>query len=335
MISLRKAEEHLNRRDELLKAAEDYFAKIIRLCGDDAVEFDGRAAEDLRDELRSLESQFKKTSPQPEFGSSFDALRQRLDSYRSLGNEKIARMREDLKNATAAMRVFADSVSAGSSDYELQLRQQVQRLNGLAGIDDLTRIRLGIREVSEAILESHQQMDRSHRLVISQLRDEIRTLHAAMDAEKNKRATDQSSGAWNRQAITERIDALLASNQQFCVLLVGITNWGRIQAQHSPNARQSALRAFLGEICKFLGAEPTVGRWNEQLFLGVIQGSPASALNISGELRRKLPKSFTVREGGSLSTVKLEASIGVVDRREGTDSARFYTKLSQLADTLG
>jgi GGDEF domain-containing protein len=334
MISLRRAADDLERKDILVRTAEEYYAKIIRICGDSAVEFEACAADNLREEIRSLEAQFRSTSPAPQFAQIHESLRQRLETYRNLGSQRIGRMREDLKSATAAMKVFADGVTDSAADHELRLRQEVQRLDTLGGSDDLNRIRTGIKEVSAAILESHQQLDRNNRLVISQLRDEIRTLHQAMDAERQRRFTDPASGAWNRQAMTERIDLLLANNQPFCVLVVAINNWTRIQGQYSQTARQAALRAFLGELQKFLGADSIVGRWSEQLFLGVIQENPASPLSISADLKNRLPKTYTIPDGALVYTVHLDTSIGVVDRREGIDAARFYVKLGQLTETL-
>ena len=335
MISLRKTADELERHDELLRSAGEYYARILRTCGDSAVEFEPRAADDLREGTRSLEAQFRHGFPEPEFAQTYDALRERLKTYQILGNERIGRMREDLKSATEAMQVFADSASVSAADHDLRLRQEVHRLDDLAGVDDLNQMRTGIKQISAAILESHLQFDRSNRLVISQLRDEIRTLHHAMDAERQRRFTDPASGALNRQAITERIDVLLANNDPFCALVLDIRNWSRIQSQYSPTARQAALRAFLEEFQKCLGEEPIVGRWSEQLFLGVIEGTPASALSISAALKHKLPKSYTVPDGAAVCSVKLDASIGIVDRREGIDRTRFYAKLAQLEETLG
>jgi GGDEF domain-containing protein len=207
MISLRKATDDLERKDELVRIAGEYFSKIIRTCGDTAVEFDLRAAEQLREEMHSLEAQFKQT----EFAQTYQSLRQSLETYQNLGRERIGRIREDLKSATEAMKGFADGVSVSAADHELRLRQEVQRLDHLSGSDNLNQIRTGIKEVSAAILESHEQLDRTHRVVISQLRDEIRTLHNAMGAERQRRLTDQTTGVWNRQAITERMDILLAN----------------------------------------------------------------------------------------------------------------------------
>ena len=330
MISLRKTADDLERKNELARLAGEYFSKIIRICGDTAVEFEPRAADQLREEVRLLESQFQQTA----IAQTYQSLRRSLETYQTLGRERIGRMREDLKSATEAMKVFANGVSVSAADHELRLRQEVQRLDHLSGSDNLNQIRTGIKEVSAAILESHEQLDRTNRLVISQLRDEIRTLHNAMGAERQRRLTDQTSGVWNRQAIKERMDILLASRQPFCVLVVGIGNWKRIQSQFSQTTREAALRAFLGELQKFLGEDPTLGRWSEQLYLGVIEGSPASALSITGELKKKLPKIYAVPHGASIHSVKLDASIGVVDRREGIDSARFYLKLTQLTETL-
>ena len=153
-------------------------------------------------------------------------------------------MREDLKSATEAMKAFRQWRFRQRSRSRIALKAGGPAPDHLSGSDNLNQIRTGIKEVSAAILESHEQLDRTNRLVISQLRDEIRTLHNAMGAERQRRLTDQTSGVWNRQAIKERMDILLASRQPFCVLVVGIGNWKRIQVPVFPNHPRSRAAGF-------------------------------------------------------------------------------------------
>ena len=65
MISLRKTANEMDLLQESLRAAEEYYSKLIRLCGDDAVEFDKPAADELREQLRLLDAQFKSTAGTP------------------------------------------------------------------------------------------------------------------------------------------------------------------------------------------------------------------------------------------------------------------------------
>ena len=334
MISLRKTSDAMETLEESVRAADECYTKTIRACSDCAVDFDAHALEEFREQLGLLEARTKGAATATEFRIACDSLRSQLEVYQSLGRERIGRIREDMKSAAAAMKVFADGVSNGSADYEVRLRQEVRRLENLAGSNDLPEIRSGIREATAAILESHQQLESSNRMVISQLRDEIRTLHQAIDVERQKRMTDRVSGAWNRQKITERLELLLSHDQPFCVLVVGISNWKRIQGRYSANALQAVVRAFLGSLQGLLGRDPVVGRWTDQLFLCVAEVDPSNAMSLSGELKKKMPTSYTVQDAGSVQAVKLETSIGVVDRRQGIDAARFYRKLEQLTEAL-
>ena len=244
-------------------------------------------------------------------------------------------MREDLKSASVALRVFSEGISSGSADYELQLRQELHQLESLAAIDDLSHVRAGIFASSAAILESHQRLDRSQRLVITQLKDEIRALHNAMENDRRRGYTDLFSGAWNRQKITERIDLLLAGTQPFWVLALQITNWRKLQSRHSQHVLQAAARAFLSTLRGLLQDECAVGRWSDDLYLAVIEVEPSAVLGVSTELKRKLPSLYTVPDGRSVQTVRLDLASGVVDRRQGVDAGRFYLKLKQITEALG
>ena len=85
-------------------------------------------------------------------------------------------------------------------------------------------------------------MRRSHQLVVTQLQDEIRTLHQAMDNERSRMDRDHASGAWNRQKLNERIEHLLRNNEPFCVLLVSTRNLRRLERQLEGAAREEVLR---------------------------------------------------------------------------------------------
>ena len=69
----------------------------------------------------------------PEFRVAYELLRNQLEHYQQLGRDRIRGMREDVKSAAVALRTFAEDISSGSGDYELELRQEVQRLERRVG----------------------------------------------------------------------------------------------------------------------------------------------------------------------------------------------------------
>jgi GGDEF domain-containing protein len=243
-------------------------------------------------------------------------------------------MRKDLQNAAAAMKVFAETVTASGNDCDLQLRQEVKQLEELAATDDIERIRCGIESTTGAIIRTYGELRRSHQLVVTQLQDEIRTLHQAMDNERSRMDRDHVSGAWNRQKLNERIERLLQQNDSFCVLLVSARNLRRLERQHSSAVMTDALRTLVQQFDGILGGEAMIGRWSEDVFSAILDMDPSSAMALSTEINRKLSMSFPVWTSGVAQMLTIETSTGIVDRRRDSDPSKFYRKLEQMAAAM-
>jgi len=243
-------------------------------------------------------------------------------------------MRKDLQNAAAAMKVFAESVTSTGDDCEVQLRSEVSRLGALASSDDIEKIRCGIESATGAIIRTYGQLRRSHQLVVTQLQDEIRTLHQAMDNERSRMDRDHVSGAWNRQKLNERIEFLLQQNDSFCVLLVSARNLRRLERQYSSEVITDGLRTLVQQFDGILGGEAVIGRWSEAVFGAILDLDPSSAMALSAEINRKLSMSFPVWTSGVAQMLTMETSSGIVDRRRDSDPSKFYRKLEQMAAAM-
>src|SRR6185503_13439146 len=186
---------------------------------------------------------------------------------------------------------FAESVSSTGDDCEVQLRQEIERLDALAASDDIEKIRHGIETATVAIVRSYGQLRRIHQMVVTQLQDEIRTLHQAMDNERSRMDRDHASGAWNRQKLNERIEYLLQHNEPFCVLLVSARNLRRLERQYSSAVITDALRTLVQQFDSILGGEAMIGRWSEDVFSAILDLDPGSTMALSTEINRKLSMS--------------------------------------------
>ena len=334
MISLRKAATELERLEELRQTLAKCYGLAIKSSAEYAVELDPNSTEYFRQRLQLLDTQCGQASAPEHYNAVQASLRGELRNYRDQAREQTSRMRKDLQNAAAAMRVFADSVTGSGADCELQLRQEVERLEALAGSDDIEQIRCGIETTTGAIVRSYSQLRRSHQLVVTQLQDEIRTLHQAMDNERSRMDRDHASGAWNRQKLNERIDQLLQRNDPFCVLLVSTRNLRRLERQYSSAVITDALRTLVQQFDNILGGEAMIGRWSEDVFSAILDMDPSSAMALSTEINRKLSMSFPVWTSGVAQMLTIETSTGIIDRRRDSDPSKFYRKLEQMAAAM-
>ena len=334
MISLRKAATELERLEELQQTLARCYGMAIRSSAEYAVELDPRSTEYFRGRLQSLETQFNGASAPEHYNAVQATLRGELRNYRDQAREQMARMRKDLQNAAHAMKVFAENLAASGDDCEIQLREQVESLQELADSDDIERMRHGIESASRAILRSYTHLRRTHQLVVTQLQDEIRTLHQAMDNERSRLERDHASGAWNRQKTNERIEHLLRQDEPFCVLLVSARNLRRLERQYSPAVITEALRALVQQFQGALGEEGMIGRWSEDIFSAILDVEPSSVMALSNEINRKLSMSYPVWTSGVAQMLTIETVTGIVDRRRDSDPAKFYRKLEQMAAAM-
>ena len=334
MISLRKAATELERLEDLQQTLAKCYGLAIKSSAEYAVELDPHSTEYFRQRLHSLDEQCSHASAPEHYNAVQASLRGELRNYRDQAREQLARMRKDLQNAAAAMKVFAESVSTSGNDCDVQLRQEVEHLEVLASSDDIEQIRRGIETATGAIVRTYGQLRRSHQMVVTQLQDEIRTLHQAMDNERSRMERDHVSGAWNRQKLNERIEHLLRQNEPFCILLVSAKNLRRLERQHSSAVITEALRTLVQQFDSILGGEALIGRWNEDVFSAILDMDPSNAMALSTEINRKLSMSFPVWTSGVAQMLTIETSTGIVDRRRDSDPSKFYRKLEQMAAAM-
>ena len=334
MISLRKAATELERLEELQQTLAKCYGLAIKSNAEYAVELDPHSTEYFRQRLQLLDTQCGQASAPEHYNAVQASLRGELRNYRDQAREQMVRMRKDLQNAASAMKVFAESVSNSGNDCDLQLRREVEQLEALAGSDDIEKIRYGIETTAGAIVRTYGQLRRSHQLVVTQLQDEIRTLHQAMDNERSRMERDHVSGAWNRQKLNQRIADLLQRNDPFCVLLVSARNLRRLERQYSSAVITDALRTLVQQFDNILGGEAMIGRWSEDVFSAILDIDSSSAMALSAEINRKLSMSFPVWTTGVAQMLTVETSTGIVDRRRDSDPAKFYRKLEQMAAAM-
>lgn len=335
MISLRKAATELDRLEDLKQTLAKCYGLAIKSSAEYAVELDPHSTEYFRQRLQLLDAQCAQASAPEHYNAVQASLRGELRNYRDQAREQLARMRKDLQNAAGAMKVFAETVSTSGEACDQQLHVEVSRLEALAASDDIEKIRCGIESATGVILHTYGQLRRSHQLVVTQLQDEIRTLHQAMDNERSRMERDHVSGAWNRQKLNERIELLLQQNEPFCVLLVSARNLRRLERQYSSAVITDALRALVQQFDGILGGEAMIGRWSEDVFSAILDMDPSSAMALSTEINRRLSMSFPVWTSGVAQMLTIETSTGIVDRRRDSDPSKFYRKLEQMAAMAG
>jgi len=334
LISIREAAAELDRVENLLKTVTTAYGSAVRSSAQYAIEIDSLDVQLFRQHIEALGEQVGTAATPHHWEALQAAFRGELRAYRDKGAEQLERMRAEIKAAADAMLIFADSVASNGLDHEQQLQEELSQLKSAMEDENLSQVRAVIGSAVSAITGSVGKMQHSHRLVIAQLRDEMRLLHKQIDTERRTLYTDRATGLWNRQKLDSQITDRLENNQPFCMLLVRLNNLKQLEGGYSHTAIEGAMKALLQRFTAMIGEETLLGRWNDDNFAALLDIEPAKAIAISREATAKLSGTYSVQENGAWQNVPLQAVAGVIDHPAGGNGASFHQTLVQMSDAL-
>jgi GGDEF domain-containing protein len=326
--------EELEKREALTKTILDSYALAIHAAAHYAIEVDPALAACFRKHLQVIEEQCRAADSPDQVRAVQSSFRGELRQFHDKSAEQLKKMRNEIETATAAMLTFADSVASNGENHEQAVLTQLRGLESTARCNSIDEIRGGIGAAVSRIESSVEQIHRGNQLLIAQLQDEIRSLHQQFAVERKALYTDRDSGAWNRQKIDTHLDNLLRQNQPFCLLLVCVRNFKRLETQHSRMVLEGTLKAIIRRFNSITGEDAVIGRWSEDQFAAVLDVQPGQAISISAEATRKLSGYYAVQENGLSQRITVQAAAGIIEGPAGADPSKFHEKLTQLAGAI-
>jgi diguanylate cyclase (GGDEF)-like protein len=334
LISLRKTANELEHLEEQRTVLADSYRRAIRTAGEYAIELDAQETSAFRERLETLAAELESAGASQDLRRAQGAFRSALRDYRDQSKTRIDHLRREVDAGAAAVAAFAGTLASHGADHQAQMDTELGHLRKISAWDDLAEIRSGIQGVISGISDAVAQMQRSNQMTIAQLRDEIRTLHQSMEARRRAAATDTATGAWNRQKCEHRMRDLLKEDEAFCVLLIAVNNFKRLEGRYSPRVAEGVLKEFTNRLRGVVGAEPPLGRWTDHEFLVMLDLDPSSAIALSREVSSTLSAAYALPDGLSSKPIPLEVATGLVERPAGSDGEAFLKKLDQLSAAL-
>ena len=330
LISIRKSVNQLERKEQLRQLAHAGYLSAIRAAADYAIELDPANTAELRQNLQRLGEQLEHAAEAEDFQAVQASFRGELRLYRDRSAAWLGRMSRELQNSAVAMRTLAGSLATNGSDHDASLKAGLAALASIAESNDLVYIKKVTHDAATSISDSWDQLRRANQLITAQLNDEILALHREIDSERRTLFTDASSGAWTREKLTARIDDNLSGDDAFCVVMAAITNLKRLNATHSREVIDAALKALVKRLHGIVGKDAMVGRWSEDQFAVLLEVTPGHAMTVSAEIAKDLSAHFSIQENGIARNLSLRVTTSVVGRPFGGDVNQFREKLAML-----
>lgn len=312
--------------EALHEASSNAYLKALGATADFVVEVSQEDAADFRQSLQALALQLRESAEPSQYSDASETLTEHLRFYQEKAHLSLQRLHQDMDGAAKAVEAFATGVAAGAAEHKRHLGQEFDRLEVAATGGDVQRIRSTVRGVVLSVTESYDQLKTSHALAIAQMRDEIRTLQAAVEVNR-KGMLGEVGAIWGKERLAARVDDFLHRNRQFSMVVIGIGDVATMYSEHARPLIDHVLKESQTGLADLTGQLGVSGIWEEGVFAAILEGPPAPPLALAQQAEHDLSGRYILRLNGTARTIRVDARARTVDYTRGVTAGRFFAAL--------
>ncbi len=327
VISLKKYLDADNRQstpqaaadDPLLTTALDCYRSALLAVGRNAVVGSPALGMELEHGLQGLEKRLS-VNPTPEsIQWAQSQVEIQLQEWGNRTADHLKAKADEVKELLIALAKTAEAVGDRNQSYTGQFKDLTARLEKIGNLDDLTQIRSSLVQRVTELKTSVDQMTRDSQNLVTQLQAEVSSFQSRLKAVESLVLKDELTGVANRRSIEERVHWHIRNNQIFCIIMLDLNNFKRVNDEHGHQAGDDLLRQFAKELQMNTRSGDLVGRWGGDEFVVLLLCDGANAGFHIARLREWVFGKYTITVGANRKTVdvNIDASIGVAEWRSG------------------
>jgi GGDEF domain-containing protein len=301
MISIRQNLTELEKSHEWRATMLECYLSAIRNMAQYAVELDPTITPTHRKYLAGLATELADASPEA-LAESRATLRGLLRDYRDRAAQYLGALREQLSSTAQALQEMIEGLSQCDTDSTAKLRGALTRLREVARSPEGSVVRAGVAAVAETIEQSLEQLRKQHQLTVAQFQTELRLLHARIDSLESAASLDEATKFSNRRFIAEYLAT--APTESTSYLTLKLRGLAEARAKFGPSIADDLVATFGRRLRNTLPKDAVVGRWSEQDFLAIVQGSKTGGPSVAA-VAEHLSMPYACMIGGKVVRIPL------------------------------
>ena len=162
-------------------------------------------------------------------------------------------------------------------------------------------------------------MAHDSRKSVEQLRAEVSTYESRLKAAEQLAQQDPLTSLANRRYVEERIVWLIDHQQTFCLVVVDLNGFKRINDTHGHVAGDNLLRQFAQELRSNTRSSDLVGHWGGDEFIVILDCDITRASIQTDRMQKWVFGDYSIATGKSSEQIKIhvDASLGVAQWQPG------------------
>ena len=217
----------------------------------------------------------------------------------------------EIQEIVLDMAEVAKAVAARDDRYKAQFGEVTVRLQAVGDLEDIVRIRELIGETTADLRSCVERMLEDGRQSVQNLQRKLVQYEERLADAEHRSLTDPLTGLVNRQGIGNETEARLKRGAVFCLAVIDLNGFKKINDTYGHPAGDAVLRQFAGELKAHLRGQDVVGRWGGDEFVVVLDCNRAEAEQRVDRIRRWVFGEYALDPCGKGKKVAVSGAVGV------------------------
>jgi len=324
VISLKKLIE--SNHEELFRETLHAYRAALSAMGNSGVQACPPLGTKLQQGLWSLQSRLVEEAIPGRVGETEARVEAELEQWGAQSAEYYRRKTEEFKEIMMIMARTAEAVGDRDLRYSKQFTEFTTRLQTLANMDDLSRIRDSLVSTASELQAGVNQMTQDGEQAVASMRGQLRQYQAKLEEAERLASIDSLTDLVNRRRLEEVLEARVSRHQQFSVLIFDLNGFKQVNDTYGHQAGDDVLKQFAAELRGAFRAMDDIGRWGGDEFIAVVDCGLPDARQHVERVRKWVFGDYTIAGDGPPRKLPVSASIGVAAWQEGETVAQMIAR---------
>jgi diguanylate cyclase (GGDEF)-like protein len=291
---------------DLIEAYRAALAEMAR----SSVEACPPAGNGLQGSLTRLASQIEAAESPDHFQGTSSAV---LQALRTWGQEGAAFYRQkaaEVKEIILMIAQSTEAVAERDGRYGKELRSVTDRMDSMARLEDLPKIRQELRRSASEMRACLARMNDENQTAVRSLQTQVRQYETRLEEAERQASVDRLTGIFNRARAESELTRYIQAGQPFSLVLIDLNGFKPINDTHGHQAGDDVLRQFATELKNACPSGGSVGRWGGDEFVAILPGNADDAGHHLRRLEQWVLGNYTIATPTGPQQIAQSAAIG-------------------------
>jgi diguanylate cyclase (GGDEF)-like protein len=322
MISLKKYIE--SNQDAILAASLECYRAALAAMGSNGARVCPSVGDELNQDLLALRDRLSGSAPPSALTETEKEVERKLEDWASRAAGYYHTKAGEVKEIMLIMAQAAQAVGERDQRYKAQFGELTTRLQSIANLDDLGRVR---RELNQSVAEIRTSMERmveDGQQSVAQLRGELTAYEERLAVAERASTMDTLTGLRNRLGIERALAERVNGGGSFCFVMMDLDGFKAVNDQYGHLAGDELLKNFSEELRGQFRATDVLARWGGDEFAILLDCDSREAGERMERVRKWVFGDYPVKTGGAPRKVPVTAAVGVAVGRPGVTPEQLF-----------